>query len=154
MKILIPRTELLLLIGKIQGVVPIKPSVPILGNVLFEAVDDQVILSATDLTVSMRAFAEAKVEEEGAITLPAKRFFQLVRELTAPQVEIQTVAEIAHIHAGSSHFKMSGMPKTEFPDLPDLSGGAHLTMAPGTLKEMLTRSSFAAARDDNRHVLN
>ncbi len=155
MKVLISRAQLVNLIGKIQGIVPSKPAIPILGNVLLEAVDDQLILSATDLTLSMRAFTEAKVDEEGAITLPARRFFQLVRELTAPQVEIHsTSAEIAHINAGSSHFKMSGMPKSEFPTLPDLSEGAHLTLPTPVFKEMLVRSSFAAARDDNRQVLN
>jgi DNA polymerase-3 subunit beta len=155
MKLLIARVDLVSLIGKIQGIVPAKPAIPILGNVLLEAVDDQLILSATDLTVSMRAFTEAKIEEEGSITLPAKRFFQLIRELTAPQVEIQSSsAEIAHIHAGSSHFKINGMPKTEFPTLPDLSGVAHLVLPTAILKEMLVRSSFAAARDDNRQALN
>lgn len=155
MKILISRVELVNLIGKIQGIVPSKPAIPILGNILLEAANDQLILSATDLTVSMRAYTEAKVEEEGAITLPARRFFQLIRELTAPQVDIHsTSAEIAHIHAGSSHFKMSGMPKTEFPALPDLSEAAHMALATATFKDMLIRSSFAAARDDNRQVLN
>jgi len=155
MKVVIPRVELVALIGKIQSIVPSKPAIPILSNVLLEAVDDQIILSATDLTVSVRAFAEAKVEEEGSITLPAKKFFQLVRELTAPQVEIHAATpDAAHINAGTSHFKMSGMHKSEFPALPDLSGGIHLTVQNGILHEMLTRSSFAAARDDNRQVLN
>lgn len=155
MKLLISRIELVSLITKVQAIVPSKPAIPILGNVLIEAVDDQLILSATDLSVSMRAFAEAKVEEDGAITLPAKRFFQLIRELTVPQVEIHaTTSEIAHINAGTSHFKMSGMNKSEFPTLPSLSDGMHLTMNNTVLKEMLLRSSFAAARDDNRQVLN
>lgn len=155
MKVVIPRTELVSLIGKIQAVVPTKPAIPILGNVLIEAVDDQLILSATDLTVSMRAFAEAKIEEEGSITLPAKKFFQLIRELTAPQIELHcTTSETAHINAGSSHFKMSGMNKSEFPTLPDLSEGLHLNLESSVLKEMLMRTSFAAARDDNRQVLN
>lgn len=155
MKLLIPRIELVSLIAKIQAVVPSKPAIPVLANVLIEAVDDELILSATDLTVSMRAFAQAKVEEEGSITLPAKRFFQLIRELTAPQIEIHaTTSEIAHINAGTSHFKMSGMNKSEFPSLPDLSDGMHLTINNTVLKEMLLRSSFAAARDDNRQVLN
>lgn len=155
MKLIIPRIELVALIGKIQSIVPSKPTIPILGNVLLEAVDDQLILSATDLTVSMRAFTEAKVQEEGAITLPAKKFFQLIRELTAPQVELHASSpETIHINAGSSHFKMSGMQKSEFPSLPDLSEGLPLTINNTILREMLSRSSFAAARDDSRQVLN
>lgn len=155
MKAIIPRISLVSLIGKIQAIIPSKPVIPILGNVLIEAVDDQIVLSATDLTVSMRTFTEVKIEEEGAITLPAKRFFQLIRELTAPQVELHAAtSEVAYINAGTSHFKMSGMNKSEFPTLPDLADGLHLTINNHVLKEMLLRSSFAAARDDNRQVLN
>lgn len=155
MKVIISRLELVALIGKIQNIVPSKPAVPILANVLIEAIDDQLIISATDLTVSMRAHIGAKVLEEGAITLPARKFFQLVRELTAPQVEIHSLSpEIATINAGSSHFKVHGMHRNEFPALPDLTEGAQFSISSVLLKELLSRSSFAAARDDSRQVLN
>jgi DNA polymerase-3 subunit beta len=88
MKAVISKIDLVNLIGKIQSIVPSKPAIPILANVLIEAVDDQLIVSGTDLTVSMRCYVEAKVVEEGSIALPARRFFQLVRELTSPQVKI------------------------------------------------------------------
>src|SRR3989304_7042670 len=118
MKIVISRDDLIALINKIQGVVPAKPAIPVLANVLLEAQDDQLILSATDLTVSMRVFASAKVIEEGALAVSARRFFQLVRELTAPQVEIHALpGELVYINAGSSHFKIQGMNKDEFPAL-------------------------------------
>ncbi len=155
MKVVISRLELVSLIGKLQSVVASKPSMPILANILVEAIDDQLIISATDLTVSMRAYAEAKVLEEGAITLPARRFFQLVRELTAPQVEIHSLSpEVAMINAGSSHFKIHGMHKSEFPALPDLAEGIQLPISSSVLKDLLHRSSFAAARDDSRQILN
>ena len=155
MKAIVSKIELVSLIGKIQNIVPSKPAIPILGNILIEARDDQLIISATDLTVSIRAHTEAKVLEEGAITLPARRFFQLVRELTAPQIELHAISpEIAHMNAGSSHFKLQGMHKSEFPALPDLSDGIHLNISNATLKEMLARTVFAAARDDSRPVLN
>ena len=155
MKVIISRLELVALIGKIQGIVPSKPAIPIVANVLIEAIDDQLIIIATDLTVSMRVYAEAKVLEEGSITLPARKFFSLIRELTAPQVEIHTISpEVATINAGSSHFKCYGMHKGEFPSLPDLSEGIQFSIAPTALKELLSRSAFAAARDDSRQVLN
>ncbi|MBS0616097.1 MAG: DNA polymerase III subunit beta [Verrucomicrobia bacterium] len=155
MKFLISKLELQALISKIQTIVPARPALPVLSNVLLEATGDQIILSSTDLTVSMRAHAPAKITEEGSIALPAKRFFQLIRELTTSEVEIETSsAEVAHIYAGSSHFKMSGLAKSEFPTFPDLSGGLKMKLHNTVLREMLARSSFAAARDDNRQVLN
>ncbi len=155
MKIIISRIDLISLIGKIQNAVPAKPSIPILANVLLEAIDDQLILTATDLSISLRAHTDAKVIEEGSITLPARKFFQLIRELTAPMVEIHSTSpETASINAGTSHFKIQGMHKTEFPTFPDLTDGISFTTTTTSLKEMLTRSSFAAAREDSRQILN
>ena len=70
-------------------------------------------------------------------------------------VEIHSLSpEIATINAGTSHFKINGMHKSEFPTLPDLSEGSQFSISSAGLKELLTRSSFAAARDDSRQVLN
>ncbi len=155
MKLTMPRAELVSLIGKIQSVVPSKPAIPILSNVLIEAREGQIILSATDLTVSMRAYANAKVAKEGSITLPARRFFQLIRELTSPEIEIECMdGGIATIRCGTSHFKLNGMDKAEFPSLPDLNQAHTIAFSGGDLKGMLSKTVFAAARDDSRQVLN
>lgn len=155
MKAVISKIDLVNLIGKIQAIVPAKPAIPILSNVLIEAVDDQLIVSATDLTVSMRCHVEAKVIEEGAIALPARRFFQLVRELTAPQVKISAQTnEIAEITTGTSVFKINGMNKAEFPTLPDLAGSPEIFLTSAALKEMFSKTAFSAAREDSRYMLN
>lgn len=155
MKAVVAKSDLVNLIGKIQSVVSTKPSMPILGNILIEAMDDQIVISATDLTVSMRCYMGAKVLEEGSIALPARRFFQLVRELTAPQIKIATNnQEIAEVTAGSSLFKINGMSKTEFPTLPDLKGSPQISFKAKELKEFLSKTVFAAAREDNRYMLN
>jgi len=151
----IAKADLITLISKIQNIVSTKPAIPILSNVLIEAFDDQIILSATDLTTSMRCYASAKVIEEGAIALPARRFFQLIRELTSPQVKITSSSnENAQIISGSSLFKLNGMHKNEFPTLPDTSGATQLTLAPKALKDLLSKTAFSAAREDSRYVLN
>ncbi len=155
MKAVISKIDLVNLIGKIQSIVPAKPAIPILANVLIEAVDDQVIVSGTDLTVSMRCYVEAKVVEEGAIALPARRFFQLVRELTSPQVKISAQTnEIAEITTGTSVFKVNGMNKGEFPTLPDLTGSLEIALTSANLKEMFSKTAFSAAREDSRYMLN
>ena len=82
MKAVISKIDLVNLIGKIQSIVAAKPAIPILSNVLIEAIDDQLIVSATDLTVSMRCYVEAKVIEEGSIALPA-RFFSVIDSFDA-----------------------------------------------------------------------
>jgi DNA polymerase III subunit beta len=156
MKAVISKNELVTLIGKIQNIVANKPAIPILSNVLIEAQNGQLRLSVTDLTTSMISFSsEAKVIEEGAIALPAKRFLQLVKELTSPQIKISTISnEIAEITSVSSHFKINGMSKTEFPTLPDVSKAIQIPISSSSLKELLSRTYFSAAREDSRYVLN
>jgi DNA polymerase III subunit beta len=155
MKAVIAKNDLVNLIGKIQNVVSTKPAIPILANILIEALDDQIVVSGTDLTVSMRCFMDATVIEEGSIALPARRFFQLVRELTSPQVKISTqINEIAEITTGTSVFKVNGMNKAEFPALPDLKGSPEATFTCANLREMLSKTAFAAAREDSRYMLN
>jgi DNA polymerase III subunit beta len=155
MKAVISKIELISLIGKIQSIVATKPAIPVLSNILIEAIDDQLILSATDLTTSMRCYSEAKIIEEGAIVLPARKFFYLIRELTSPQVKISSSAnETAIINAGSSTFKINGMHKSEFPTIPDVTGSKHISIPPQKLKDLLSKTSFAAAREDNRYMLN
>jgi DNA polymerase-3 subunit beta len=155
MKAVVSKSDLVAMIGKIQSIVASKPAIPILANILIEAMDDQVIVSATDLMVSMRCFMEAKVIEEGSISLPGKKFFHLIRELTSPQIKISaSTSEIAEITTGTSVFKINGMNKAEFPQLPDMSGSPEVTIPSSVLKEMLSKTAFSAAREDSRYMLN
>ena len=102
----------------------------------------------------MRCVAQAKVLEEGATTLPAKRFSQLIREITSPQIEITSnEQEITEVNANSSRFKLNGMSKKEFPSLPDLAGSIQFKIKQSDLKDMFFRTSFAVSREDNRYVL-
>lgn len=155
MKVVIAQSELTQLISRAQSIASVKPAIPILSTILLEAIDDQLIVSASDLTVSIRCHSSAKVIEEGSIALPARRFFQLIRELTASQIKITSQEDqIAHITAGSSTFKINGMHKSEFPELPNLNGSTQVSFSGAKLKEMLVKSAFSAARDDSRFVLN
>lgn len=154
MKIVVSRADLITMVGHVQSVVASKPPIPVLGNVLLEAHSGQLTISSTDLVISIRCSCGADVSEEGAITLPAKRLFSLIRELSAPLVEITAVGESVQIHAGTSRFKIQGMQGKEFPSFPDLSEAMHLSLPTPLLKEMLARTAFAAGRDDQRPVLN
>ncbi len=155
MKIILSRLELTTLLNKIQTITPSKPAFAILGTLLIEAVDDQVVISATDGTVSMRVYLSATVQKEGSIALPARQFISLVRELTAPTLEIHTPSpETAAINSGSSRFKIQGMLKAEFPEFPNLQEGVHFSIPSKELKELLSRSLFSAAKVDTQNTLN
>ncbi len=154
MKFLMSRTELSELVSGIQNIVAQRTPMPILSNILIEAADSSVTLTATDLTVGIRCTAPAKVFENGATTLPAKRFSQLLRELQVSVIEVSSNnKDVSQIVADSSTFKMNGMPKGDFPALPDLTGAQKITIRQSELKDALYRVSFAVSKEDSRYVL-
>lgn len=154
MKFIISRQELAELVGRVHNIVAPKTPIPILSNFLLEAHDSSLVLTATDLTVGVRCTGSCKVIEPGATTLPARRFSQLIRELTASHLEISTNSkEITTIVADSSSFRIHGLPKLEFPGLPDLTGATKLNVTQGQLKDAFYRTSFAVSKEDNRYVL-
>lgn len=154
MKFVISTQEFNYLISKCLNVVSQKATIPILSNLLIEASNGILTITATDLTVGIRCFTEAKILEEGATTLPAKKLAQLVRELTSVNLELTTNAnEIAVIVADDSRFRLHGMNRAEFPALPELENALHFSMKQSELKDVLYRTAFAVSREDNRFVL-
>lgn len=155
MKFLISRSELVSLLSKVQNVVPQKAAIPILSNFFVETTQNELILTATDLTVGIRCFtSNCKILTRGATTLPARHFTQLIRELTSPEIEIYTDSkDITEVSCGTSRFKVHGMSRNEFPSLPDLIGATQFKISQKELKDVFFHTSFAVSREDNRYVL-
>jgi DNA polymerase III subunit beta len=142
------------LVNRCFPVVAKKATIPILANILLEAANDEVILTATDLTVSMRCFGEAKVKEGGKVALPARKLASLVRELSADQLTI-SVSEDNRIDliSGTSRFRLHGMNAEEFPSLPDLSASKRVILPFSDLSSVFASTSFAISRNEERYVL-
>lgn len=154
MKFVIPTQEFNYLITKCLSVVSTKPAMPILSNLLIRARDNILSVTASDLTVSIQCQTEAKILEEGAVALPAKKLAPLVRELSAANLTISSNPQgLTEIIANGSRFKLHGMNHLEYPELPSMDGADEVRVQQSDLKEMLYRTAFAVSREDNRHVL-
>jgi DNA polymerase-3 subunit beta len=135
MKLSVSKEKLLEGLQTVQNVVSTRTTLPILSNVLLEAVDGQLHLTTTDLDVGMRGAIEATIEKPGAATLPARRLFSIVRELP-------------------SYFKILGLPQEEFPPLPKFEGAKTFTLRQKDLKDGLRKTAYAISTDETRYVLN
>lgn len=154
MKLIISKNELNNQINKALNCVSQRATVPVLSNFLLEATAAGLVVTATDLTVGIRCFTEAKVLQQGSTTVPAKKFASLIKELTANHIEITVLPnEVMEIKADSSTFKLHGMHRNDYPALPDLGGAMQIKMKQSDLKEMFYRTSFAVSREENRYVL-
>ena len=155
MHFIISREVLIPLAQKVAGISSTQPALPILKNVLLEARGGEVILTGTDLTCLICLFSSAKVLRDGKTTLPARKFSQLLRELTSSQVEISTGEDhVTVIQANDSSFRINGMDGAEFPPSPSLSD-AHLFSVKGKLlRQMAYRATYATSVDERQFVLS
>jgi len=154
MRFVIATQELNYLLSKSQNMIPIKPTVPILANLLIEAKNHCLTITATDLSIGIKCTTEAKVLEEGVTTLPAKHFGQLIRGLTAINVEVSATEEAAVITADASRFKLNAVSGETYPELPDLSreSAVSFKVRQALLKEALFCTGFAVATKEDEQA--
>jgi DNA polymerase-3 subunit beta len=155
MKFSVSKDKLLEGLSTVQNVVSTRTTLPILSNVLLQAVEGELRLTTTDLDVGVRGRVEAQVERTGATTLPARRLFSIVRELPAAEIyaEVDT-KNLASIRSGSSYFKILGLPEEEFPPLARFENAKEFLIAQKDLKDALRKTSYAISTDETRYVLN
>ena len=156
MKFNITKDLLLKGIQEVQSAISTKSSLPILSNILIEATEDQLILTTTDLDIGITSKISIKPQIVGAITLPAKKFSDIIKEL--PDGETISVSvkknNLVNIECGKSVFKIMGLPKEEFPQLPEFKDKDSLVLPQKKLKIMLKLTGFAISHDESRYVLN
>ncbi|MBU4342527.1 MAG: DNA polymerase III subunit beta [Candidatus Omnitrophica bacterium] len=155
MKIKMFKSDLVKNMQKVQNVISSKSSLPILSNVLIEAEQGNIRLTSTDLDIGISAIFPSEAEEEGAITVPAKRFSDIVKELPDEDILINTMKNNSmSIKCGKCFFKILGLPKEDFPKLPEFKTEPDVIMEQAVLKNMLSMTYFSMSHDETRYVLN
>ena len=155
MKLKIKKDEILKGLQRIQGVVDKKNTMPILSNMLLVADGKGVEIIATDLEIGLRGRYTAEVEKPGAVTVSAKKMFEIVRELPEEDIQIRVdEGNWVKIVSGHSQFKLVGLPKEEYPSMPDVAEEGMIAMDGDTLRDMIKKTLYAAGENDARYVLN
>lgn len=156
MDILIFKDHLMNAIQGTQGAVSTKSSLPILSNLLLEAKDKTLKITATDLEIAVSCVVEAQITEPGSITLPAKRLHDIIREMWPGEgIKIQVKKNNSVlIEGGKSQFKIVGTPKDDFPRIPEFDASQQWVLSQAMLGQMIKLTSFAMSRDEARYVLN
>jgi DNA polymerase-3 subunit beta len=141
-------------LGPVQGVVEAKKTLPILSHLLLEATPDSVWLFGTDLDVGVRRGLAAEVLKPGAVALSAKKLYEIARELPQAPVELRVDADLqVAIRCQRSSFRMKGLPRDEFPSLPDLKGDGDIALETHLFRDMLRKTLFAVSSDQTRYAL-
>jgi DNA polymerase III subunit beta len=155
MEITVSKLELLRELTATQGVVERKTTIPILSNFLFEAANDRLTITATDLDLSLRTSCSAKVKREGACTIPARKLYDYVRLLPDGDISIKLLENHwVNIRSGRSNTKMVGMARANFPGLPTFPSTGVVKIPAQTLRNMIGRTIFAISNEESRYTLN
>ena len=154
MELVVRKNDLLRELQLFQGIVERKNTIPILANVLMEAKGDHVSFLATDLEVGLRSKCAATVTKPGSLTLPAKKFYEIVKSL--PETDIRIAEDKGGVKIAADRFdsRMQTLPREDFPTLPESGGTPMATLERNAVKEMVAKTQFAITGEDTRYFLN
>jgi DNA polymerase-3 subunit beta len=155
MKFTITRERLQEGLLAVANAVPSKTTLPVLANILVEAVEGGIRLSGTDLDIAVSTVVPAEVDAEGAVTLPARKLVEIVRELPSAAIRMAAAGEQrVNLECGRSRFKLLGIPRDEFPTFPAVKFEGGWTVASGDLQKLIGHVAFAASTEESRPILN
>lgn len=129
---------------------------PVLSNILIATDSGRLRLSATDTKMGIVAWIGASVEDDGAITVPARTLTDLVNTLSPERVDIDVSVRTTtlNLHCGATTAKIKGIDAQEFPIMPEPSEeDSWLSIPADLLRDALSKVIIAAARDDSRPIL-
>ncbi|MEA3326940.1 MAG: DNA polymerase III subunit beta [Chloroflexota bacterium] len=155
MKVNVNQQKLSHSVNMVSRAVSPRSTLPVLSNILVKTDEGQLRLSATNLELGITCWINARVESEGAITVPARTFTDLVSNLPSDKVSL-TLDHSTHtlnVRCGTSETNIKGIDSEEFPPIPEpnLEEGVMLNVA--IFKDMVQQVAFAASTDEARPVL-
>ena len=155
MEFKIDKDQFLKSLQKIQGIVEKRTSMPILSNVLLEATETSLIVTATDLEVGMKSSYSANVVTPGKITVSAKKLYEIVKELPNQPILFSTKDnDWVEIKCGKVQFNIVGLSPDEFPYFPDVKEENLFEIETALLRGMIERTSYAICTDETKYNLN
>jgi DNA polymerase-3 subunit beta len=133
-----------------------RSTLPVLANVMLSTDNGRLKLSATDLEIGINCWIGAKVEEDGATTVPARSFIDLVNSLPPERIDMELVVRTQTLNLKCARYEanLKGIDAQEFPLIPSAEEGeGQITLEAAAFREMIEQVVFAAATDESRPIL-
>jgi len=156
----IARKDLINPLKTAVAVVEQRQTLPILGNVLTKVENGNLYLTATDAEVEIACsttLAEPNLDDsdDGSVTIPARKLFDICRSLPAnAQIKLTEQEEKVVVTSGKSRFSLATLPAEDFPETPEIDSIFDFKMPQSLLKYLLVKTQFAMAQQDARYYLN
>ena len=132
-----------------------RATLPITNNVLLATEKSRLKLVATNLEMAISCWIRAKVEEEGAITVPARLVTEFISSLPSEKVDITLSPQTRTLGLKCARFeaRISGIDAKDFPPIPKVEGGITTKVEVDALRQGIIQVAFAAATEESRPVL-
>ncbi len=140
-------------LGIVGRAVASRTTLPITNNVLIATEDSKLKLSATNLEIAITCWFGTVVEEEGAITVPARLLNEFVSSLPSGRIDLKLTDHSLHLECARVEANISGLDAEDFPPIPEVGDGLTYEIAPEDLRLAINQVVFATATEDTRPVL-
>lgn len=155
MKITTSRDDILKPLLQVGGVVERRQTLPILANVLIQANNDQIAITATDLEVELKTRAPVVADGEAEFTLPARKLIDICKALPdGANISIDIDGEKAVLRSGRGRYTLGTLPAQDYPGIEPANAGDRLEIPEKVLKRLIESTAFAMAQQDVRYYLN
>ena len=155
MKFSVDRESLLRPIQQVSGVVERRQALPILQNLLLQIQNGKLLITGTDLEIELKTYVEISVEEEGSVTVPARKLLDICKEIPE-QAKIDFASKQNRLELKSGRFRstLSTLPADDFPNFDESEPNFAVEADAKEFKLLLDKTSFAMAHQDVRFFLN
>ena len=155
MRFSLQREVLLKPLAQVVNVVERRQTLPVLANLLVRVRDGELSLTGTDLEVEMVARTSVEDAQDGEITIPARKLFEIVRALPdGSKITVNQAGDKVTVQAGRSRFSLASLPANDFPSIDEAEATEKVSVPEASLKELIERTAFAMAQQDVRYYLN
>ncbi len=154
MKLSVSKEELLEKLSNIQNIVEKRNTMPVLSHFLLDAGKKKAFILATDLETAIKEPVDMKVEKEGRLCIPARKLFEIVKEVEGDITMESEEGQWLKVRAGMSKFKLACLSPDDFPAWPGMEDIEEMQIDTKNLVEMIEKSLYAAGESDTRYTLN
>ncbi len=156
MKFVVPKNVIFKGLAHVQSIVEKKSTLPILSNILIEAKDNNIVLSATDMDISITEKIASNIVDSGSTTVNATTFYEIIRKLPdSKEIEIiSNDGKLLSIRSGSSRFSLGCLPKEDFPIIETENTGTNIKIESHILLKLIDKTKFAISNEETRYFLN
>lgn len=153
MRITVNKEEFTKAVSTVSRLATTRATLPILQNIYLSVGKDSMEVRSTDLEQTLQVEVEGKVEDKGALTVPARLLADYLQNTTDKEITLVSEDTTLKISSKNHTAKVKGMPAEEYPDMPQVKTEQTITLPSVVLDEALTKTLFAVANDDTRPIL-